>query len=391
MKILYLCHTTLLGGADFERSRQLGMSLARQGHSVRMIAASGGRGWRWHVEPQPGGLVVETPPDVFPYRLRQAGLSPMDVLARLIHTRGASYDVVHLFGHRPAAYFPAAALRRSTDARLVADWSDQWGSGGLADRRTWWGRRTLGVLDDRWERASRLGADGLTVVSRYLAARGEAWGVPADRILPLGLGSNTAQIRPGDKREARRRNGLAPDTPLVFYGGQSRFDWPLAREAILAVMLRDADVGVLLVGRQSEAMRQGLDPAYRRRALTFGYVSQARLGELLACADVVLLPFPDEASNRARLPNRLGDSMAAARPVVSNKVGEVGEIIKREGIGLAVEAAPQAMAEALVELIEDPRRAERMGHKARSAAEDRYAWPVLAERVSDFYQRLTAS
>lgn len=361
-----------------------------RGHQVTLIASAPNRRLTWHEEIDQTGLSLLAPPDIFPFRLRQAGLSPMDMVGRKGCLMRRRFDVVHLFGHRPAAFVPGRRLRRTSQARLVADWSDRWGYGGLADRRSWWGRRTLGALDDRWERASRLEADGLTVVSQHLASQASALGIPDDRILHLGLGSNTEQIRPGDRLEARSRAGLPVDISLVLYSGQSQFDWPLAREVLLDLMRRHGQASVLLVGRQAQAMRQSLGPPWRERTFAFGYVSQAQLGELLACADVVLLPFPDEPSNQARLPNRLGDSMAAGRPVVSNDVGEVGEIIHREGIGLAVGEAPEEMADALVKLLMEKDFARTMGQRGREAAKARYAWSSLADNVFDFYLRLAS-
>lgn len=391
MKILYLCHTIVSGGADFERGRQLGMALSARGHQVTLLASAPERSLTWYKKIDATGQIVLGPPDIFLFRLRQAGLSPMDAIGRYSYLVGREFDVVHLFGHRPAAYMPARRLHRTSDSRLVADWSDRWGDGGLADRRSPCSRWTLGALDDRWERASRLEADGLTVVSHDLATQALTWGVPNDRILRLGLGSNTDQIRPRDRQEARTRVGLPPDISLVFYSGQSRFDWPLARQVLLDMMRRHAETGVLLVGRQAQAMRQSLGPHWHKRTFAFGYVPQEQLGELLSCADVVLLPFPDEPSNQARLPNRLGDSMAAGRPVVSNHVGEVGEIIRREEIGLAVGEAPDEMADAVAELLEDATMARKMGQRGRRAAEARYAWPILADSVLSFYQRLVSS
>jgi glycosyltransferase involved in cell wall biosynthesis len=124
------------------------------------------------------------------------------------------------------------------------------------------------------------------------------------------------------------------------------------------------------------------------RVLVWRRVPTASLGELLACGEVMLLPFPNLGLNLGRFPNRLGDYLSAGRPVVTNTTGDVGRLIEENAIGLAVEPTSQATAQAALRVLSDPVLAAELGNRGREFAEQRMAWSILASEVLAFYARL---
>jgi glycosyltransferase involved in cell wall biosynthesis len=59
------------------------------------------------------------------------------------------------------------------------------------------------------------------------------------------------------------------------------------------------------------------------------------------------------------------------------EAGETGWLVDGDDRG--------ALADAMVEAVNDPEERRRRGRNAREAALDRYAWPALAERVAAVY------
>ena len=118
------------------------------------------------------------------------------------------------------------------------------------------------------------------------------------------------------------------------------------------------------------------------------YVPANDLGRALGCADIILVPLQPRGFNLARFPNRVGEAMAAGRPVVTNAVGDAAELVRQEGIGVVADADPGAIARAVRELLEDPDRLSQMGRKARQIAESKYDWAMLARRVESFYEAI---
>ena len=78
--------------------------------------------------------------------------------------------------------------------------------------------------------------------------------------------------------------------------------------------------------------------------------------------------------------------MAVGRPVVSNPVGEVKSLYERYDIGLLADETPESIARALLELLDDPVRADAMGRRAREYAETDFSWETQVVELEAWYQ-----
>jgi phosphatidylinositol alpha-mannosyltransferase len=83
-------------------------------------------------------------------------------------------------------------------------------------------------------------------------------------------------------------------------------------------------------------------------------------------------------------------AFGCATPVVASDIPGYAQVLAPE-VGIAVPPGdPEALALALVRLLEDEAARRRMGEAARARALDRYAWSVLAQRLLRIYEGLTA-
>ena len=111
-----------------------------------------------------------------------------------------------------------------------------------------------------------------------------------------------------------------------------------------------------------------------------GYAASAE--DAFNQADVVVLSSISEG-----FPYTVVEAMLCARPVVATAVGGVAEAV--EGCGLTVEPRnPQAMAAALISLIEDPARCKQLGQAARRKAEQEFTLAQCAGEYRESYARL---
>jgi glycosyltransferase involved in cell wall biosynthesis len=99
------------------------------------------------------------------------------------------------------------------------------------------------------------------------------------------------------------------------------------------------------------------------------------LGTMLA------LPSYSEGS-----PNVVLEAMAAGLPIAATAVGGVPEILENAVTGLIVQPGdPQAMAEAILQLLHDPETAAKLADAARSRVQSDYTPAAYRRSLSQFY------
>lgn len=134
----------------------------------------------------------------------------------------------------------------------------------------------------------------------------------------------------------------------------------------------------------------GLDPPERVRRL-------ARAGAVEIAGSVAdVVPYYRDAAI-AVVPLRAGggtrlkilEAMALGRPVVSTSLGCEG-LAAVDGEQIAVADTPHRFADAIVELLGDRGRRERMAREARRLVEERYDWRVAGDTLVALYDRLVA-
>ena len=99
-----------------------------------------------------------------------------------------------------------------------------------------------------------------------------------------------------------------------------------------------------------------------------------------------LLVLPSE---REGTPNVVLEAMACARPVVATAVGSVPELVQDHRTGCLVPVGdPEALADAIAFVLEDPERAEAMGGAGRVAVAAGYDRTAAATALDELYAGL---
>jgi len=111
--------------------------------------------------------------------------------------------------------------------------------------------------------------------------------------------------------------------------------------------------------------------------------SLADIPGFLRTLDIAVLPSRAEG-----LSNGLLEYMAAGRPAIATDVGGNGELIEHERNGLLVPSEnPQALADAICDLIEHPERAARFAAEARSNVKNFHEAQVVADLYCDYCEK----
>ena len=112
--------------------------------------------------------------------------------------------------------------------------------------------------------------------------------------------------------------------------------------------------------------------------------------EALAACDVGIMPLEDDDWTRGKGGFKLLQYMAAGLPTVASPVG-VNREITQEGETGFLAASPEDWERSLDRLLGDAELRRRMGLAGRRRVEERYAMPIVSERVVRLYRDLLDS
>jgi glycosyltransferase involved in cell wall biosynthesis len=208
-----------------------------------------------------------------------------------------------------------------------------------------WGRRP--AVAAQMAAAARK-AGGLLAVSAALKADMAAMGIPEDRIRVHYTGVDMERFRPADRRSAKRRLGV--EGPLIVSPGNLV---PLKGQRLAIEALAGLPGATLLIageGPERPALEalicaRGLEA----RARLLGSVPPGQMPELLAAADLMLLP-----SEREGLANVWIEALASGTPILVADVGGAREVLDRPEAGRLVEREPGSIAAAAREMLASP-------------------------------------
>jgi glycosyltransferase involved in cell wall biosynthesis len=303
---------------------------------------------------------------------------------------------VHLFKPKGYAGLVMPLLR---GIPVVLDTDDWEGAGGWNDRGLYspMQRRLFA-----WqERALPRRAAHVTVASRTLEAQQWGLGIPPERVTYLPNALDTARDAAwrdeagiaADAARVRQRLGLAGPTVLLY----TRFvEFPPALIARVFGHVRAAlpDARLLIVGGglhgEDGAVADAL-AAHGDAVVTAGFVPFAEAPAYIRAADVAVVPFADTLINRAKSSVKMLDLLAAGQAIVATAVGENASAIRHNETGLLVPPGDaDALADALVGLLNDPARARALGDAARARAWREQTWRAQAGTVEAIYGAVVA-
>jgi glycosyltransferase involved in cell wall biosynthesis len=389
MKILMLNHNVAERGGTYYRAFHAGRYLVRRGHQVTLLTVSARRRFRFDRVMREGVEVMESP-DLF-WGTGRTGWDVWDAVRRSLWARNRGWDVVHAWDCRPAVIIPALSLHRQTSGRphLIIDWCDWWGRGGTqAERPDSMLKRAYAPIETFFEEHFRARADATTVASEALRQRVIGLGVHPDTVMLLPGGCDTEAIRPQDRHAPRASLGIRDAFVVGYMGAMPASEVALVAETLQAVRRQIPSVTFLAIGVSIAGSRVPFRELIGADAASFtvetGRVPFEQVGRYLAACDVLMLAMRDNIANAARWPSKINDYLAAGRPIVATRVGEVGRLFD-ERIGAIVAPEAQQIAKAIVELLRDPDRAAEAGRYARSVAEDDLNWSRLAMRLERHY------
>ena len=207
-------------------------------------------------------------------------------------------------------------------------------------------------------------------------------GIPQEKIAVIRNGVDLKAFVPGPKPvELARRLGLGGKF-VAAYVGTIGMAHGLGALLSAAERLRDRrDLAFVLVGAGAERTR--LEEDAKRRGLGnvifVGPVDKEEVKQYWRLCDVALVLLKDAPIFRHVIPSKIFEAMGTGRPIILGVSGESQELLKEAGAGIAISPEnPQALAEAVTKLMDNPALCRDMGAAGRKFVERKFDRERLA-------------
>jgi hypothetical protein len=277
------------------------------------------------------------------------------------------------------ANLPAALLAKREHGCRVVAYLDEWDG---ATSASWSWRERLGHWRRDWmHRATTLRALGRAPPAGMRRAAGHH-AFPRTQIrlpgFPRGRGYRAFQApRSGGGRGAQAGTGVARSEAV----GVRRRGAPAqgARNYAAALAhLGQPHAAILILGPMDDYVRELMrHPEYGKHVLCPATDADAArrihrdMPLHLGLGDALIVPLSDGPMARSQMPCKVFEAMAMGKPIVASAVSDLPEVLA--GCGKLVEPGrPEAVAQAVDEIFDDPAGARVMGERARARCLEKF-------------------
>jgi glycosyltransferase involved in cell wall biosynthesis len=208
------------------------------------------------------------------------------------------------------------------------------------------------------------------------------------QVIPTGLPADRYVL--GNGARFRARFGIPTNRPLLLYVGrvahEKNIEFLLHSFAALRrsrpdAMLAIAGEGPARAHLESLAVELGVAPHLH----FIGYLDRERgLADCYASADVFVFASRTETQGLVLL-----EALAQGRPVVSTAVLGTASILQPNCGARVSPEKPEAFAQTVLDVLEDPQRAAKLSSQARLYAQS-WASASMAGRLAELYREIIA-
>ena len=247
-----------------------------------------------------------------------------------------------------------------------------------------------------WKRQARRfyqSVDAVVVHTARLAEQAQAeLSIPSPRLHVIargGLGVFEGAER--SREDARKYIGIGGSGPVLLFFGMIKPNKGLMHllHAMPHILEQHPEACLAIAGEPIEKFdsyretieRLGITGSVVTR---LGYVRDEDVGAYFQAADLVVLPHTE-----ASLSGVAWVAMGFGRPIVGTDVGGLSDLVEDGASGrLVPPGSPGALSGAIIPLLRDRARLERMGQLGRQRSQARRNWDATATETLQLYRRL---
>ena len=233
-------------------------------------------------------------------------------------------------------------------------------------------------------------ADLVLPISKWLKEDFAKKGIERTKMMPLPEGIDPNKFSNANGEEIRKRYELK-DSKVVIYIGtmnkQRHLD--VLIYAFSKVKKYSGKVKLLMVGDgndKSNIERLANELGIENDVIFTGQVPRSEVPDFIAAADVGASPVPPLDFYKLSSPTKMFEYMAMGKPVVANEeIPEHEEVIRESEGGMLVKFEDESFANGIMELLNNPERADEMGRRGKEWVVKNRSYEVIARELEKRY------
>jgi glycosyltransferase involved in cell wall biosynthesis len=218
-------------------------------------------------------------------------------------------------------------------------------------------------------------ADAVTVHTQFLQQRFGGISIPNGKDVEL------FNPKHYDASALKQKYGLADYRVLMFPGAPRPYKG--VEDLLIALdLLNQPDLRLVIVGGSPyDDYDHQLMQQWGQWLIKLPALPHTQMPEVIAAADVIVVPQRDTPAAQAQFPLKLTDGMAMAKPVLATSVGDIPTILADTGYLVAPSQSDQ-LAAAIQQIFADPATAIAKGLQARARCVEHYSIEAMATHLA---------
>jgi glycosyltransferase involved in cell wall biosynthesis len=224
-------------------------------------------------------------------------------------------------------------------------------------------------------------SDRMIAPTRFIKKYAGSLGVSEQKmsLIPNGADTKMFDMKGSDTTKTRKDLNL-PNARLCVYSGRLD-DWA-GMDIILKLCsiarTKKSSIKFVLVGSGEKGKIQG------ENIICLGEMPHEKIPAVLAAADLILIPFPNDEVSHAASPLKLFEGMSMCKPIIASRVSGIEDVIQDGENGfLADPGDPSEWMRKVETVLDSKELAMRVANNAKHTVEERFDWNLLARRCEE--------
>ena len=295
---------------------------------------------------------------------------------------GIKYDIVWAANPNLLSFFPAMIYGLINNKKIIRNVDDLWPE-VFYDSGLIKGKITKTILDFITKITYEIPSAITPISSAYKREIIKKYKVNKNKFKIIEVGINKVPILPEVKK----------DKFIIMYSGilNNAYDFDLLIKAAKKLEKHEEIKFVIRGLGRREPYIKDLIHRYSCRNIIFStdYLEKSVLQDLLAQADVFLLPMKGTRYTECGLPTKIFEYQSYGKPIISSSRGESGKYITKTKSGINIPIGDvEELVRTVLLLLKDKKLRDELGRNGKKYVEDNLTSKKLGKRMSDLIEIL---